>query len=83
MTCEHGLSPATCDRCAIVALTAELAEARAVLREVEWAEGDNFQSVFCPSCLGSRPFLETVSGSMMGGHASDCRLAKALSAGPQ
>lgn len=55
-------------------LEVQLAEAKAVLREVEWTDDQ------CPSCRGWEPH-EINSGMVVIGHAPDCRLAKALEVG--
>ena len=48
-----------------------LAEAREVLKEVEWSEDQ------CPYCKGWEPHPVN-SGIVFVGHASDCKLAKCL-----
>jgi hypothetical protein len=53
----------------ISALEAQLAEAKAVLKLVEWNAGD---TPLCPACARPRTF----------GHAPDCRLAKVLENAP-
>jgi hypothetical protein len=52
-------------------LEAQLAEAMAILREVEW-KGTRDKCRACPSCNGFN------SDGHYGGHRSDCRLKKAL-----
>lgn len=73
---------ATCDRCAVVALTAQLAECRAVLKEVEHfptGDDDTGPQTTCPYCL------KILDGNDIDGlppdsvgHAPDCRLEKCL-----
>lgn len=53
-------------------LEAQLAEARAVLKLVEW----NCEGIYCPCCGGSNP--ELADHGKNNGHAPDCRLKKFL-----
>jgi hypothetical protein len=64
--------------CAICRLHIQLAEAKAVLREVEWAGEDAHGNPACPLCDGL-PTWESFGEGLTGrGHAPDCRLAKVL-----
>jgi hypothetical protein len=60
-------------------LAEELAEALAVLREVEWVHlADDSDGIpGCPFC-GRSTVTRDADGNTEGGHASDCRLAKIL-----
>ena len=64
-------------------LEAQLAEARAVLEDVEWAcvevYGDQ-HVVYCPSCSGDKPYEDPDDDWDIAheGHKPDCRLAAAL-----
>ncbi len=57
----------------IAELEAQLAECRAVLREVEWEEMGDVS--LCRICSGLDPKTIDCAGN---GHAPDCRLAEAL-----
>lgn len=69
-----------CEPCTLLDVRAQLEEAKAVLREVEWASRDLWGAghedarivIACPSCHQEK-FPEKP-----GGHAPDCRLKKAL-----
>lgn len=61
---------------AVLSLTAQLAEARALLNEVEWAGNPDHT---CPICEGMPD--DAYGARVLGrpaGHSPDCRLAKFL-----
>ncbi len=73
----EGAPDEPCPECQWETLRAQLAECRAVLKDMEWVadkgDPDNEGWRFCPSCFSTD---EESGGS---GHAPDCRLAKCLS----
>lgn len=62
-------------------LRAQLAEAKAVLREAEWvrmSNGNEGEELACPLCFDCDAAYSE-PGAKHSGHAPDCRLAKVLS----
>lgn len=79
MSAWNGREEALAQKCAeyLRGVVAELEEARAVLREVEWASHYAWTDLaICPSCSHEPPCSYAPNG-----HAPDCRLAAVLGEG--